>query len=71
MLYTQTAPEIQFCKNIAILPHQYIYDEIYKQMKKANLSIWDNKYWEKNSKTEELNKYKIEFITRERQEDTQ
>lgn len=45
-LYAQTEPVIESSKRIKILPHQYVYEELFGQMLKANLSIWNNKYTE-------------------------
>ena len=45
-LYAQTEPVIESSKRIKIVPHQYVYEELFGQMLKANLSIWNNKYTE-------------------------
>ena len=45
-LYTQTEPVIESSSGITIMPHQYVYEEFFSQMKAANLSFWNNKYTE-------------------------
>ena len=45
-LYAQTEPVIESSSGITIMPHQYVYDEFFDQMRQAQLSIWNNKYTE-------------------------
>ena len=45
-LYTQTEPVIEASEKITFVPHQYVYPEMFQQMKEANLSLWNNKYSE-------------------------
>lgn len=45
-LYTQTEPVIESSTGITIIPHQYVYEELFYQMKEAQLSFWNNKYTE-------------------------
>lgn len=45
-LFTQTEPVIESSTGITIIPHQYVYEEMFYQMKEAKLSFWNNKYTE-------------------------
>lgn len=45
-LYTQTEPVIESSTGITIIPHQYVYEEMFYQMRVAKLSFWNNKYTE-------------------------
>lgn len=55
-LYTQTEPVIESSTGITIIPHQYVYEEMFYQMKIANLSFWNNKYTEVYDFTPSTNK---------------
>jgi len=44
MLYSQTEPVLEASKDINFHMHNYSYPEMFEQMKKANLSIWNNKW---------------------------
>ena len=44
MLYSQTAPVIESCKNLTFLTNQYSYQGLFEHMKFADLCIWNNKW---------------------------